>query len=66
MRHFSTKLIGGKRAGAGRKKLPKGVKRVAVTVKLPPAIRDWLKAQGSSQGKMIEAALIQHFRLVDE
>ena len=46
---------GGKRPGAGRPREPN--KRVAVTVRLPPDLVEWLRAQPDSQSAVIRRAL---------
>lgn len=46
---------GGKRPGAGRPRAEN--KRVAVTVRLPPDLVDWLRAQPDSQSEVIRRAL---------
>jgi hypothetical protein len=58
---------GGRRKGGGR---PKGstisphFKRVNLTgFRLPQWIVDWIKLQGRSGGRVIEEALIMHYKL---
>ena len=46
---------GGKRPGAGRP--PEPGKRIAVTVRLPPELVEWLRAQPDSQSALIQRAL---------
>lgn len=56
-------MQGGARKGAGRKA---GVKRQALTIKLPPRLIVWLRTQGFSQGFMVEHALRSTFDVGDE
>lgn len=60
----------GRKAGqgkfeGGRKALPDNdpSRRVNVTVKLPRWLRDWLKVQQVSQGRLIEQALVEQFKI---
>lgn len=46
-----------------RPTLPEGIKRRGVFIKLAPWIKTWLKAQGRSQGAIIEEALIKAHKL---
>lgn len=52
---------GGRRPGAGRKKLPN--KKQSLTVRLPPWMIAWLRAQPDSSGVLIERALRNHYEL---
>ena len=58
---------GGYREGSGRPKgstIPAYLKRVNLTdFRLPQWIVDWLKSQQGSGGRLIEEALIKHFKL---
>jgi hypothetical protein len=49
---------GGKREGAGRKRLPYEAKRVSIAMRVSPACADWLKDKalyyGCSLGQMVE------------
>ena len=57
---------GGWRGGGRPKgsKMPPHLKRVNLNnFRLPQWIVDWLKAQPESGGRLIEAALIQHYKL---
>ena len=49
---------GGKREGAGRKRLPYEAKRVPIAIRVPPACADWLRDKalyyGCSLGQMVE------------
>jgi hypothetical protein len=55
---------GGYRLGAGRPKVATHLKRVKLTpFRLPQWIVDWLKARPESGGRLIEEALINHFKL---
>jgi hypothetical protein len=47
----------------GRKKKLEDDKRQGVYIKLPPWLKSWLKAQGRSQGVVIEKALIKAHKL---
>jgi len=58
---------GGRRKGGGR---PKGstisphLKRVNLTgFRLPQWVVDWIKSQDRSGGRMIEEALVKHYKL---
>ena len=60
----------GRKAGrgrfeGGRKALPDDdlSRRVNVTVKLPLWLREWLKAQPVSQGRLIEDALVKQHQI---
>ena len=54
----------GKFAG-GRKPLPPDdpERRVNVTIKLPLWLREWLKKQKTAQSRLIEAALIETYKI---
>jgi hypothetical protein len=65
-KHIAKKGRGGWRGG-GR---PKGstiahdIKRIILTgVRLPQWIVDWIKSQEKSGGRVIEEALVEHYRL---
>jgi hypothetical protein len=49
---------GGKREGAGRKKMPHGAKRVSIAMRVSPACNEWLRDQAKeyelSLGEMVE------------
>ena len=49
----------------GRKALPEHdpMRRVNVTVKLPLWLREWLKIQQTAQSRLIEAALIETYKI---
>lgn len=60
---------GGKRKGSGR---PKGLtdksmsearRRVPMSIRLPRWLKLWVEKQDKSSGKVIEAALIEHYKL---
>ena len=51
-------MRGGKREGAGRKKVPSDVKRNPVTIRLPQYIIVELDAMDGSRTELIERALI--------
>ena len=53
---------GGKRAGAGRPVTDNA--KVAVTVRLPSWLVDWLRGQADSQAVQIERALVERNGLV--
>ena len=60
----------GRKAGqgkfeGGRKALPENdpSRRVNVTVKLPLWLREWLKTQQTAQSRLIEAALIETYKI---
>lgn len=55
---------GGKREGAGRPIASEEERRVPVTVRLPRWLVRFLRAQGKSQGWIIEDALIQRYKLI--
>lgn len=50
-------MKGGARKGAGRKRLPPELKKRIITVRLHPAIVEWMKAQDGSYSKQIENSL---------
>jgi hypothetical protein len=50
-------MIGGARKGAGRKPRPDTKKR-PISVKLPPWLIAWMRAQPTSQAALIEEALM--------
>ena len=55
---------GGYRPGGGRPKVATHLKRVKLTpFRLPQWIVDWLRARPESGGRLIEEALINHFKL---
>jgi hypothetical protein len=51
-------MRGGKREGAGRKKLPVSEKRNAVTIRLPQYLIDELDKLHGSRTELIERALV--------
>lgn len=60
----------GRKAGqgkfkGGRKALPQNdpMRRVNVTVKLPIWLREWLQTQRTAQSRLIEAALIETYKI---
>lgn len=54
---------GGKRKGAGRKKLPKELKRERITIRLPAYLIKWLKDNTKgSLGWKIEEAILAYFK----
>lgn len=55
--------MSGETRGAGRPPAPEGTKAVAVTVRLPPWLVEWLRAQDGSQAQIIADALIRRHRL---
>ena len=55
-------MIGGARKGAGRKPRPDTKKR-PISVKLPPWLIAWMRAQPTSQAVLIEEALIARYGL---
>ena len=50
-------MRGGKREGAGRKKVPSNVKRNPVTIRLPQYMIDEIDAMDGSRTELIELAL---------
>ena len=48
---------GGKRLGAGRKPVPKELKKEPISIKLPRWLIDWMDTQEESRPKLIEEAL---------
>lgn len=48
----------GKRTKAGRKPVPKHLKRVQENIRIPRWLRDWLRKEGN-KGKLVEEALIE-------
>lgn len=54
-------MKGGKREGAGRKPLPKNIKKVGILVKLPPDLLAWMNAQAESRPILIEKAMRQQY-----
>ena len=52
---------GGKREGAGRKKVPSDVKRNPVTIRLPQYIIDAIDEFPGSRTEIIEAALTDKY-----
>jgi len=57
---------GGKREGAGAKKLPEKFKRVPLMITLTPGLKHWLQDTGEVPGQVIEQALYDKFELTDE
>lgn len=57
---------GGKRAGAGRRAAPAGVKRIAYPLRVQPWVREWLLAQGGEGPRMIEEALREVYGMREE
>ena len=59
------RIAGQGKFGGGRKALPLDdpARRVNVTVKLPLWLREWLKTQQTAQSRLIEAALIETYRI---
>lgn len=51
---------GGKREGAGRKPAPSGAK-VAISVKLPPALIEWMDRREESRAVLIETAIAGYY-----
>lgn len=51
---------GGKREGAGRKPAPGGAK-VAISVKLPPALIAWMDGREESRAVLIETAIAGYY-----
>jgi len=49
---------GGARAGAGRPPGDPAKVRKMVSVRLPPDLIEWLRAQEGSQSRIVEAALV--------
>ena len=53
---------GGKREGAGRKRLPYQAKRVPIAMRVSPACADWLRDKalyyGCSLGQMVEQMML--------
>jgi len=49
----------------GRPALPDGQRRTPVTVKLPPRMVAWLRAQAEPQSRLIEKALIKTYKSID-
>lgn len=56
-------MTGGKREGAGRKPLPKNIKKVGILVKLPPDLVAWMDAQAESRPILIEKAMRQQYEI---
>ena len=54
-------MRGGKREGAGRKKVPSDVKRNPVTIRLPQYIIDAIDEFPGSRTEIIEAALTDKY-----
>jgi len=50
-------MKGGKRKGAGRPKLPPGVRKIPINVRLPRELVEWLREQPKSQSQLITEAL---------
>ena len=48
---------GGRRLGAGRKPVPKELKKEPISIKLPRWLIDWMDTQEESRPKLIEEAL---------
>lgn len=57
-------MKGGKREGAGRKPLPKNIKKVGILVKLPPDLLVWMDTQVESRPVLIEKAMRQQYEIV--
>lgn len=55
-------MKGGTRKGAGRKRLPPELKKRAITVRLRPAIVEWMKAHDGSYSKQIESSLAFYYQ----
>jgi hypothetical protein len=56
-------MIGGKRAGAGRKPLPPELLKIPVLIKLPRWLLDWMRTQPESRAVLIENALQKKHKL---
>lgn len=54
---------GGAREGAGRKPTDPNLVRVAVPLRLPAWLVEWIDAQPSTRAQVIEAALLKAHRL---
>ena len=52
---------GGKRLGAGRKPVPKELKKEPISIKLPRWLIDWMDTQEESRPKLIEEALRRQY-----
>ena len=48
---------GGRRLGAGRKPVPKELKKEPISIKLPRWLLDWMDTQEESRPQLIEEAL---------
>lgn len=56
-------MTGGKREGAGRKPLPKNIKKVGVLIKLPPDLITWMDDQTESRPVLIEKAMREKYEI---
>lgn len=54
---------GGKRLGAGRKPVPKELKKEPISIKLPRWLIDWMDTQEESRPKLIEEALRRQYNI---
>jgi uncharacterized protein (DUF4415 family) len=50
-------MKGGARPGAGRKRLPPHLRKSNITVRVTPAVAQWLRAQEQSYSALINALL---------
>ena len=57
-------MKGGKREGAGRKKVPSNVKRNPVTIRLPQHMIDGLDKMDGSRTELIESAINVAYRKI--
>ena len=54
---------GGKCLGAGRKPMPKELKKQPISTKLPRWLIDWMDTQEESRPKLIEEALRRQYNI---
>ena len=54
---------GGAREGAGRKPAAPHLERVAVPLRLPAWLVEWIDAQGGTRAELIEAAILKAHKL---
>jgi len=56
-------LHGGKRAKAGKKPFPPGVKKVSVHFRLQPRIKKFLDEQSENNTELVEKAILHTYQI---
>ena len=54
---------GGKRLGAGRKPVPKELKKEPISIKLPRGLSDWMATNEDSRPKLTDEALRRQYNI---